>query len=134
MRSLISRSLAIPSSACSPWASDPPPLSAVANFRYYTGRTRFTSPGSRPRRAHQTTRRMNPDANVATSRFTPDPERSSAPHPPAARRQPVEHVIHGDRRVDDYAWLRDKPNPDVIAHLNAGNTYTDPILPATAPF
>ena len=77
---------------------------------------------------------MNPDTNVAISRLTPDSERSSAPQPPIARRQPVEHVIHGDRRVDDYAWLRDKHNPEVIAHLNAENAYTDAILRDTAPF
>jgi oligopeptidase B len=77
---------------------------------------------------------MNPDASLAISRLTPDSERSSAPRPPTARRQPVEHVIHGDRRVDDYVWLRDKHNPEVIAHLNAENAYTDAILRDTAPF
>ena len=77
---------------------------------------------------------MKPDANVATSRFAPDSERSSAPQPPVARRQPVEHVIHGDRRVDDYAWLRDKKNSEVIAYLNAENAYTDAILRDTVPF
>jgi oligopeptidase B len=77
---------------------------------------------------------MNPDSNVATSRFTPDAERSTAPEPPVARRQPVEHVIHGDRRVDDYAWLHDKNNPEVIAYLNAENAYTDALLRNTEPF
>ena len=77
---------------------------------------------------------MNPDAKVAISSFTPDSERSNTPQPPAARRQHVEHVIHGDRRVDDFAWLRDKHNPEVIAHLNAENAYTDAILRDTAPF
>ncbi len=77
---------------------------------------------------------MKPDSNVATSRFTPDSERSSAPEPPVARRQPVEHVIHGDRRVDDYAWLRDKTNPEVIAYLNAENAFTDVLLRDTEPF
>ncbi len=77
---------------------------------------------------------MNPDANVATSSFTPDSERSSAPQPPIARRHPVEHVIHGDRRIDDYAWLRDKNDPAVVAYLNAENAYTDAILRDTEPF
>jgi len=76
---------------------------------------------------------MNPDANVATSRLTPDSERSSAPQPPVARRHPVEHVIHGDRRIDDYAWLRDKNDPAVIAYLNAENAYTDAVLRDTEP-
>ena len=77
---------------------------------------------------------MNSDSNVATSRVTPDSERSSALEPPVARRQPVEHVIHGDRRVDDYAWLRDKTNPEVIAYLNSENAYTDAHLRDTEPF
>jgi oligopeptidase B len=77
---------------------------------------------------------MIPDANVATSSFTPDSERVSAPQPPVARRQPVEHVIHGDRRIDDYAWLRDKNNPEVIAYLNAENAYTDAVLRDTEHF
>jgi oligopeptidase B len=51
--------------------------------------------------------------------------------PPVARRHPVEHVIHGDRRIDDYAWLHDKQNPDVIAYLNAENAYTDAVLAGT---
>src|SRR5438445_8865287 len=30
---------------------------------------------------------------------------------------------HGHVRVDDYYWLRDHDNPEVIAHLNAENEY-----------
>jgi oligopeptidase B len=77
---------------------------------------------------------MNPDANVATSSFTPDSQPASATQPPAARRQPVETVLHGDRLVDNYAWLRDKGDPEVIAHLNAENAYTDAVLRDTEPF
>jgi len=39
--------------------------------------------------------------------------------------------LHGDRRVDHYAWLRQKENPDVIAYLEAENAYTDAILEPT---
>jgi oligopeptidase B len=77
---------------------------------------------------------MNPDAHVATSSVTPDSERGSAPQPPVARRHPVEHVIHGDRRIDDYAWLRDKNDPAVLAYLNAENDYTNAVLRDTEPF
>src|SRR6202035_357480 len=77
---------------------------------------------------------MNPDANAATSSFTPDSPGSGAPQPPVARRQPVEHAVHGDRLVDDYAWLRDKNNPEVIAYLNAENAYTDSLLRGTERF
>jgi protease II len=46
----------------------------------------------------------------------------------------VEHVIHGDRRVDHYAWLRKKENPEVIAYLEAENAYTDAVLKPTEAF
>ena len=45
--------------------------------------------------------------------------------PPRAKR--VEHVRehHGDRVVDPYEWLRDKDDPEVIAHLEAENAWAD---------
>jgi oligopeptidase B len=46
----------------------------------------------------------------------------------------VEHVLHGDRRVDHYAWLRQKENPEVIAYLQAENAYTDAVLKPTEEF
>ncbi len=51
--------------------------------------------------------------------------------PPVARRHPVEHVIHNDKRFDPYAWLHDKQNPEVIAYLNSENAYTDSVLAGT---
>lgn len=33
-------------------------------------------------------------------------------------------TAHGDERVDDWYWLRDKDNPDVISLLEAENAYT----------
>jgi oligopeptidase B len=36
--------------------------------------------------------------------------------------------IHGDIIEDDYFWLRDKDNPDVIAYLKAENNYVDKVL------
>jgi len=109
-------------------------LFAAVNFRYYTGRHNSLRPATRPRRAHRTQRPMNPDAHIATPSLSPDPERSAAPQPPLARRHPVEHVLHGDRRIDDYAWLRNKKSPEVILHLNAENAYTDAVLRDTEPF
>jgi oligopeptidase B len=38
--------------------------------------------------------------------------------------------IHGDERVDDWYWLRDRDDPEVIAHLEAENAYCDAV---TAP-
>ena len=56
------------------------------------------------------------------------------PQPPVARKIPRVDVVHGDVRQDDYAWLRDKDSPDVVAHLEAENAYADAVLAATAEF
>ena len=45
--------------------------------------------------------------------------------PPVARRVPTVRTHHGDAFVDELEWLRDKGDPDVIAHLVAENAYTD---------
>jgi len=50
---------------------------------------------------------------------------------PLALRHPVEHVIHGDRRVDHYAWMREKSDPRVKEYLEAENAYTDELLRPT---
>jgi len=35
---------------------------------------------------------------------------------------------HGDQRIDDWYWLRDRDDPAVLAHLKAENAYTDAVL------
>ncbi len=45
--------------------------------------------------------------------------------PPIAKTVPTERVHHGDVFIDEYEWLRDKENPEVIAHLEAENAYTE---------
>jgi len=50
---------------------------------------------------------------------------------PVAKQFSVETTLHGDTRVDNYAWLREKENPEVIAYLNAENAYTEAILKPT---
>ncbi|QLY31567.1 S9 family peptidase [Nocardia huaxiensis] len=44
---------------------------------------------------------------------------------PIAKKVPSERVHHGDVFVDEYEWLRDKENPEVIAYLEAENAYTE---------
>ena len=56
------------------------------------------------------------------------------PSPPVARRAPRVDVIHGDRRVDDYAWLRDRTDPEVAAYLSAENAYIDAVMKPTEAF
>src|ERR1700687_1687688 len=39
--------------------------------------------------------------------------------------------MHGDSRVDPYYWMREKSNPEVIAHLEAENAYTEAVMAPT---
>ena len=55
------------------------------------------------------------------------------PIPPIAKRNPQTTVLHGETRIDDYAWLRDKNDPEVIAYLTAENAYTDAVMSSTEP-
>jgi oligopeptidase B len=58
---------------------------------------------------------------------------SAPPTPPAARKEHKETVLHGITLTDDYAWLRDKENPDVTAYLNAENEYAESLTADLAP-
>lgn len=44
-------------------------------------------------------------------------------HPPVAPKRPHPHTLHGDMRTDDYYWLNQKQNPDVIQYLEDENRY-----------
>ena len=44
--------------------------------------------------------------------------------PPVAEKRPIVRKFHGREFVDNYEWLRDKDNPEVLAHLEAENAYT----------
>ncbi|MCB0447150.1 MAG: S9 family peptidase [Gelidibacter sp.] len=45
--------------------------------------------------------------------------------PPKAKRIPKELIAHNDVRVDDYFWLNDRKNKEVIKYLNDENEYYD---------
>jgi oligopeptidase B len=49
---------------------------------------------------------------------------AGAQSPPAARAIPKVDTLHGVVRVDNYYWLREKTNPEVVAYLEAENAYT----------
>jgi oligopeptidase B len=53
--------------------------------------------------------------------------------PPVAKRVPSERTRHGDTVVDEYAWLRDRDDPDTIAYLEAENAFTEAGLAHQAP-
>ena len=43
-------------------------------------------------------------------------------------RKPTRLELHGDVRVDNYFWLKERANPEVIAYLDAENTYTEKMM------
>ncbi len=45
--------------------------------------------------------------------------------PPSAKRVEHREVRHGATVIDNYYWLRDKSNPDVVQYLEAENAYTN---------
>ena len=52
-------------------------------------------------------------------------------NPPIAKIKSKELTLHGHTRIDNYYWLREKTNPDVIAHLEAENAYTQAMMAHT---
>lgn len=56
----------------------------------------------------------------------------TAPKPPMAERKTKTTQIHGDTMVDDFFWLREKSNPQVLAYLEAENAHTDAAMKHTA--
>src|SRR6476660_8219436 len=61
------------------------------------------------------------------------PAPAEAPKPPEARRVAKVDVVHGEKRQDEYFWLRRKDDPQVRAHLDAENAYADAVMKPTEP-
>ncbi len=51
--------------------------------------------------------------------------------PPAAKKIAKVDTIHGESRLDNYFWLRDKTNPEVLAYLDSENAYTETVMKQT---
>ena len=56
----------------------------------------------------------------------------AAPQPPVAKSVPTVSESFGVERVDPYAWLRERENPETIAYLEAENAYTEAMTAHTA--
>lgn len=54
-----------------------------------------------------------------------------AQEPPRAKQVPHVTKIHGLELVDNYFWMRDRQDPDVMTYLQAENAYTDQVLAPT---
>jgi oligopeptidase B len=57
---------------------------------------------------------------------------SNALRAPMTEKKTKTTKIHEDTMIDEYFWLREKTNPDVIAHLEAENTYSEAVMKPTA--
>jgi len=71
-----------------------------------------------------------PTMDAPMSSISDATELSSAP---VARQIPKEMIIHGDTRIDEYYWLNQREDPDVIAYLEAENSYLAGKLKHTKP-
>jgi len=54
--------------------------------------------------------------------------------PPIAKKRPHKLTLHGDTRIDNYYWLREKNNPEVIQYLKDENEYTQKIMQDSGQF
>lgn len=55
-------------------------------------------------------------------------------NPPIAKKIPHRLEVHGDVRIDNYFWMKDREHPEVIAYLNAENDYCDAQMAHTKEF
>ncbi|MBZ0199417.1 MAG: S9 family peptidase [Ignavibacteriaceae bacterium] len=58
-------------------------------------------------------------------------EKDSMMKPPVAKRIEKKLTIHNDTRIDNYFWLNQREDPEVISYLEAENEYTKKILAHT---
>ena len=55
------------------------------------------------------------------------------PTPPSAARRPHPMTLHGETRQDDWFWLREREDPEVVAYLEAENAFTEALTAAWGP-
>jgi oligopeptidase B len=53
--------------------------------------------------------------------------------PPVAPRHPRDVSVHGDARIDDYFWLRERTDPAVLEYLRAEDRYTEAVMAPAMP-
>ncbi|MFT2010475.1 S9 family peptidase [Pontibacter sp. 13R65] len=72
------------------------------------------------------------DTTTATAEEVPTtPATPQPPQPPVAKKQPKQLTTHGHTRTDNYYWLNERENPEVIEYLKAENAYTKQIMAPT---
>ena len=61
-------------------------------------------------------------------------QKTAVPEPPVAKKVKKELTVHGDTRIDNYYWMNQREDPEVIDYLNAENAYTDSMMNHTDDF
>ncbi len=79
-------------------------------------------------------RRISSAVLMAVAVFVLTGADASLPKPPVAKTVPHVTEVNGHKMVDNYFWLRDKPNAEVRAYLEAENVYTDAVMKPTEGF
>jgi oligopeptidase B len=64
--------------------------------------------------------------------FAQSTSAADTPRPPMTEKKTKTTKIHNDTMIDDYFWLREKTNPEVIKHLEAENAYAEAAMKPTA--
>ena len=67
---------------------------------------------------------------VLASIAAPPDKLTLVPKPvaPVAPRHPQTFTLHGDARVDEYHWLRDRGNAQTVPYLEAENAYLKSVM------
>ncbi len=61
------------------------------------------------------------------------PKRATGVEPPAPEKKPVELTNHGHTRIDNYYWLNERDNTEVIEYIEAENEYLEKMMAHTEP-
>ncbi len=70
-------------------------------------------------------------AGIFLSAAACKPQTQTGPVPPVAEKIRKELTAHGQTRVDEYYWLRERDNPKVIEYLKAENDYLRAVMKPT---
>src|SRR4051812_189784 len=71
------------------------------------------------------------ELNIAQAPLTAEHTPAVPPAAPVAPVKPHVDARHGDIRPDEYRWLRERDNPEVLAYLDAENEYTRQVMQHT---
>ncbi|MEP6820435.1 MAG: oligopeptidase B, partial [bacterium] len=71
-------------------------------------------------------------AALTVTSFAQSNSNANTLQPPMTEKKTKTTKIHDETMIDDYFWLREKTNPEVIRHLEAENGYAEAMMKPTA--